>query len=109
MLYVIADFIGRNPMPYHFERDGKIIDLESLPEREATFEERRTMFGSPAFLYEMKIPILFCVDTGKFYPIDWISKPVEFDAGRELVILQAPRILESVFRRKHRKPKQIWR
>lgn len=96
-------------MPFSFERGGKPVDLESLPEREATFEERRTMFGSLAFLYEMKVPILFCVDTGKFYPIDWQEEPKEFNADRELVILQAPRILESVFRRKHRKPKQIWR
>lgn len=96
-------------MPFNFERGGKPVDIETLPEREATFEEHRTMYGSPAFLYEMKIPILFCVDTGKFYPIDWIEKLVEFNENRELVILQAPRILESVFRRKHRKPRQIWR
>jgi hypothetical protein len=96
-------------MPFNFEMGGEPVDLETLPEREATFEERRTMYGSPAFLYEMKVPILLCVDTGKFYPIDWIEKPVEFNEGRELVILQAPRILESVFRRKHRKPRQIWR
>lgn len=96
-------------MPSSFEIGGKPVDLESLPQREATEQERRKMFGSLAFLYEMKVPIVLCVDIGKFYPIDWQEEPAEFNAGRELIILQSNRILPSIFRRVKRKPKQIWR
>ena len=95
-------------MPANFEMGGEPLDLETLPQREATFEERRKMYGSLALLYEMKVPILLCVDTGKFAPIDW-QETGEFNAGRELVILQSAILLPSVFRRKKRKPKQIWR
>jgi len=96
-------------MPANFEMGGKPVDLETLPQREATEDERRKMYGSLAFLYEMKVPIVFCVNTGKFYPIDWQEEPAEFNEGRELVILQSDRILNSIFRRVKRKPKQIWR
>lgn len=95
-------------MPTKFEMGGEPVDLETLPEREATELERRKMYGSLPFLYEMKVPLLLCVDTGKFYPIDWQKDPGEFNVGRELVILQSDRILPSIVRKK-RNPKQIWR
>jgi len=95
-------------MPSNFEVGGKPLDLDTVPSREATEEERKKMYGSLAFLYEMKVPILLCIDTGKFYPIDWDDEPKEFNAGRELIILQSDRLLTSIFK-KPRKPKQIWR
>jgi hypothetical protein len=94
-------------MPSNFEQGGKPVDLETVFERLATDEERLRMLGSLAFLYEMKVPILFCPDKMQFYPIDWQEEPVAFDEHRELVILQSDRILPSIFRTR-KKEKQVW-
>lgn len=97
-------------MPKTFEIGGKPVDVELLPIREATELERRKMYGSLATIYELKCPVLYCVDTGRFYPIDNRDELVEFNAGRELVILQTNVILPSIFKKvKKKRLKQIWR
>jgi septum formation topological specificity factor MinE len=97
-------------MPSSFEIGGEPLDIEALPQREATEQERRKMLGSLATIYELKCPLLYCVDTGKFYPIDNQDLKIEFNSGRELVILQTNVILPSIFRKvKKRRISKIWR
>jgi hypothetical protein len=80
---------------------GKPVDIEALPRREATEEERRKMLGSVATVYEMKNPIFCCVDSGSFYPITTQDVEIDLDlpGNVELVILQTDIFLHSLYKK----------
>lgn len=85
------------------------IPLASLPTREATTEERRMMMGSIGTCYEMKIPLVYSSEFERFFLISYFRQVcVVFEKETELVCLRSTQILQSVFRKTHRKPKQDW-
>lgn len=83
------------------------VNLDELPCRQATDWERRQMLGSLATVYEMKIPIVYCVGTKFFYPLDYHEETVVFPADSELVILKTDVTLPSIFRKMKKKKKGV--
>ncbi len=90
---------------------GHEIDPLSLPHREATIEERKQMLGSPATLYEMKIPIVHLEGTNKFYPLTNEEREVSLESLDGMVILHTDIELPSIFRKPKKKKRlgKAWR
>lgn len=86
-----------------FQILGQDVDLDKLPDREATELERRQMLGSLATLYEMKVPLVHCIGTRTFYPLDHQELTIDFTENTELVILKTEIILPSIFRKPPKK------
>jgi hypothetical protein len=89
---------------------GQLVNLDLLPCREATFEERRKMLGSLATLYEMKQSLLHVTGTKLFYIIGYPDLDsslyiTEFSEDAELVILKTDVELPSIFRKWKKRPK----
>jgi hypothetical protein len=65
------------------------------------------MLGSLATLYELKVPLVYCVGSTSFFPLNEQEETVVLPQGTELVILKTDVTLPSIFRKQKKGKKGV--